>query len=78
MIVATLVDWAAIGKVILYSLVAAAGVTTVFSFGIVGITRFDERRRAGGGGVAYLSLALICALIVAAVVGEAIVIMAKK
>ena len=79
MILATLVDWGALGKVVLYSFVAAIGVTTVFSVGIVGLTRFDERRRSGGGGrVAYAVLAAVCALIVAAVVVEAIVIMTKK
>lgn len=78
MTLATLIDWSALGKVVLYSTVAAVGVTTVFSFGIVGITRFDERRRSGGGGLAYALLALVAALIVAAVVVEAIVVMARK
>jgi len=75
---ATIVDWAALGKVILYSFVATLGVTTVFSFGIVGMARFDERRRNGSGGNAYLALAVVCGLIVTAVVVEAIVIMTKK
>jgi len=75
---ATVVDWAALGKVILYSFVATLGVTTVFSFGIVGMTRYDERRRTGAGGNAYLALALVCGLIVTAVVVEAIIIMTKK
>ena len=82
MILATVVDWSALGKVVLYSFVAAVGVTTVFSVGIVGVTRFDESRRAGGGAggrrVGYLALALICGLIVAAVVVEAIIIMTNK
>jgi hypothetical protein len=78
MIVASLVDWGALGKVVLYSSVAAVGVTGVFSFGIVGLTRFDERRRAGSVGLGYAALALICGLIVTAVVIEAIIIMTKK
>ena len=78
MILATLVDWGALGKVVLYSFVAAVGVTTVFSFGIVGLARFDDRRRHGGGGGGYLVLALLCGLIVLAVVVEAIVIMTSK
>jgi uncharacterized membrane protein len=77
-ILAELVDTAALLKVVLYSLVAAVGVTTVFSFGIVGVTRYDERRRNGGGGFAYLALAIVSALIVTAVVVEAIVIMTSK
>ncbi|HEX6715197.1 MAG TPA: hypothetical protein VF066_17535 [Thermoleophilaceae bacterium] len=78
MILATLVDWGALGKVVLYSFVAAVGVTTVFSVGIVGLTRFDESRRNGGGRLGYAALALVCGLIVTAVVVEAIVIMTNK
>ena len=75
---ATVVDWNALGKVVLYSFVATLGVTTVFSFGIVGLARFDERRRTGGGGIAYAALAFVCALIVAAVVVGAIIVMTNK
>jgi hypothetical protein len=75
---AMLVDWNALGKVVLYSMVAGVGVTFVFSLGIVGLTRYDERRRTGSGGVGYALLAAVSALIVAAVVVEAIIIMAKK
>ena len=75
---ATVIDWGALGKVVLYAFIAAVGVTTVFSVGIVGMVRFDDRRRTGGGGVLYAVLAMLCALIVAGVVVEAIVIMSKK
>jgi hypothetical protein len=75
---ATLVDWSALGKVVLYSFVAAVGVTTALSLAIVGVTRYDERRRVGGGGTGYAALALVCWVIVAAIVVEAIIIMARK
>ncbi len=78
MTLAALVNTSALLKVIVYSLVITLGMTGVFSFGIVGVVRYDERRRAGGGGLGYAALALVCALIVAAVLVEAIVIMAKK
>jgi hypothetical protein len=79
MSLATVVDWAALGKVVLYSFVASVGATTVFSLGIVGVTRFDERRRHGGAGAfGYAALALVCGLIVTAVLVEAIVILTKK
>jgi hypothetical protein len=78
LILASVVDWSALGKVVLYSFIAAVTVTAVFSFGIVGVVRYDDRRRAGSGGVQYLLLALFCALVVAAAVVEAIVVMAKK
>jgi hypothetical protein len=79
-ILASIVDWGALGKVVLYAFIGAVGVTTFFSFAIVGVTRFDERRRNGGGGarVAYAALALVCGLIVAGVVVEAIIIMTSK
>jgi hypothetical protein len=75
---ATLINTETLGKVILYSFVVSVGVTTVFSFGIVGLTRFDERRRAGSGGVAYAVLAAFCAVIVAVIVVEAIAVLVKK
>jgi hypothetical protein len=76
--VATLVDWGALGKVVLYAFVGSVGATAVFSLGIVGVTRFDERRRTGGGGAGYALLALASGLIVTAVVIEAIIVMARK
>jgi hypothetical protein len=80
MILATIVDWSALGKVFLYSLVAAVGITTVLSFGIVGVVRFDDCRRGGraGSGIGYAALAAFSGLIIAAVVIEAIVIMVQK
>jgi hypothetical protein len=80
MIVATVIDWAALGKVVLYSCIATVGVSTVFSFGIVGLVRFDESRRGGGGasGFGWAALAALCGLLVAGVVVEAIIIMSSK
>jgi hypothetical protein len=77
-VLASLVDWGALGKVVLYAFVSAIGVTTVFSVGIVGLVRFDEGRRNGGGAVGYAVLALLCGLIVLAVVVEAIIVMTNK
>ena len=78
MIVATLVNWSALGKVVLYSCLASLVVSATFSVGIVGITRYDERRRSGGGGLGYALLAAVCALIVTGIVAEAIIVMARK
>jgi hypothetical protein len=79
-ILATVIDWGALGKVVLYSAVGAIGVSTVFSFGIVGLVRFDDARRGvrSGGGIGWAALAALCGLIVAAVVVEAIVVMTSK
>ena len=76
---AVVIDAKALGEVFLYSLVAAVGVTTVFSVGIVGLARFDESRRNGSGGkVGYAALALLCALVVTAAVVQGILIMTSK
>ena len=79
MILASLVDTDALLKVVLYSFVGAVGVTTVFSVGIVGLARFDDRRRSErGGGIGWAVLAFVCALVVTAAVVEAIVVMTNK
>ena len=77
---ATLIDTEVLGKVILYSLVTSVGGTAVFSFAIVGLVRFDEARRGSrrGSGALWGVMTAVCALVIAAVVVEAIVIMAKK
>jgi hypothetical protein len=76
--IASLVDTNALGQVILYSLIAGVGITTVFSVAIVGLARFDEGRRNGGGRVGYLVLSIVCGLIVIATVVQAIVVMTSK
>lgn len=79
MSLAVVVDFKALGEVFLVSLIAAVGVTTIFSFGIVGITRYDERRRGGGGGkILYAALAALCALLVVAAVIQGIIVMTSK
>jgi hypothetical protein len=77
---ATLIDSEALGKIILYSLLTSVGGTAVFSFAIVGLARYDEARHGDrrGSGTLYAVLTAVCALIIAAVVVEAIIIMAKK
>ncbi|HYZ29109.1 MAG TPA: hypothetical protein VE570_08660 [Thermoleophilaceae bacterium] len=80
MILASLVDWGTLGDVVLYSFIGAVGLTTVLSVGIVGLARYDDRRRSGRGGrgAAYAALAVVCSVVLVAVVVEAIVVMAKK
>jgi hypothetical protein len=78
MTLATVVDWGALGKVVLYAFVTTLGATIVFSLGIVGMVRFDDRRREGRGGLQYAALALVCALVITAAIVEAIVIMTQK
>jgi hypothetical protein len=77
---AAIVDTHALVRVVIYALVAGVGVTGVFSFGIVGLTRFDEIRRGqrSGRAFAYAALAALATLIVLGAVTEAIVVMVRK
>jgi hypothetical protein len=77
---ASLIDTNALWRVVVYAVIAGVGVTAVFSFGIVGIVRYDDVRRGArrGSAAAYALLAAIAAVIVIAVVVEAIVVMTRK
>ena len=75
-----IVDWTAIGEVVLASLVAGVGVAICFALSILGATRFGERRRGGHGTVAavYAVLALAGLAGSAAAVVLGIVVMTTK
>jgi hypothetical protein len=45
-VLAEVVDWEALGDVVIASLVAGVGVTLCFSLAILGMTRFADMRRA--------------------------------
>jgi hypothetical protein len=57
---ASMVDWAALIKVVYVSLLAGLGIVMVFTLAVIGVTRFSENRRAGraavAGGYALLGL----------------------
>jgi hypothetical protein len=44
-VLATVVDWSALGKVVIYSFVVAVGATTAVSLTILGAIRFADMRR---------------------------------
>jgi hypothetical protein len=80
MVLATAVDWSALGKVVLYSFVGAIGVTTAVSLAILGATKFadmrrDERLLEAG---AFAALAAVTAAASAAAVVIGIVVMTSK
>jgi hypothetical protein len=74
------VDWNALGQVVLYSLGAGIGVTICFSLAILGATRFSDslarERTAGAAGYALLTLLGLAATAAAVVI--AIVVMTTK
>ncbi|HEX6458373.1 MAG TPA: hypothetical protein VF032_05590 [Thermoleophilaceae bacterium] len=75
-----LVDWAALGKVVVAALVAGIGVTAAFSLAVLGATRSVEMRRANRGaeasGFAVLGVLAAAACVGAIVVG--IIVMSSK
>ena len=77
---ADLIDWEALFKVILASLIGTVGVTMAFSLAIVGATGVAESRRDGRPGAAIgfgVLAALALAVCVAAIV-LGIVVMTQK
>lgn len=79
-LVATVVDWGALGQTALFALVAGVGVTFAYSLAIVGAARFEELRRderSLAAGAAAALLAVGVAVSVAAVV-VGIVLMASS
>jgi uncharacterized membrane protein YidH (DUF202 family) len=76
----SVVDWDAIGKVVIAAFVAGIGVTVVFATAIYGATRFADMRRDGRSGEA-LALGVFTALALAACAGAVvlgIVVMTQK
>jgi hypothetical protein len=78
--IATVVDWAALRDVVLYSLGAGIGVTIAFSLAILGGTRFNAMRRDERGveAVGYAALAIAGLGVSAAAIVFGIVVMTSK
>jgi hypothetical protein len=75
-----IVDWNALGQVVLYSLGVGVGVMLCYALAILGATRFAELRAGDrtGGALAYAVLGVLgFAATIAAVVG-AIIVMTNK
>ena len=73
--IATIVDWGTIGKVVAWALVAGVGLCLAFSLTILGATRFADMRRdqrdveaAAFGVLAVLGIAATLAALVLGIV----------
>ena len=75
-----LVDWAALGKVVLAAIVAGIGVTAAFSFAVLGATRSAEMRRANRGAEAsgFAVLGVLAAAVCVGAVVVGIIVMSSK
>lgn len=79
-LIATVVDWEALGQASLAALVAGTGVTLFFSFAILGAGWHTEARRSGQRAAAGLALALMLVgltVSAAAVVGAVVLMITK-
>ena len=77
----TIVDWAALGKVVLYSIIAGVGVPAVYALAVFGAARStDPSRRDRGGIVAtlYALVAVIGGLACLGAIAYGIYVMANK
>jgi hypothetical protein len=79
-VLATVVDWSALGKVVLYSFMIAVGGTVTTSLAILGAIRFADMRRdervIEAGAYAVLTAVTAAASIAAVVLG--IIVMTSK
>lgn len=77
---ASIVDWGALGKVVLYSLVAGVGVPAVFALAVLGAARSTDphRRRGGPSSAGYAALALTGAAACLGAIALGIYLMVQK
>jgi hypothetical protein len=77
---ATVIDWKALGDVVIAALIAAPGLTIAFSLVIVGAARTADARQAGHGTAAFVwgAVAAIALASVAAAVAFGLHVMLSK
>jgi len=66
------IDWGSLGLVLVVALASVVVLTSLFSFGVVGLSQRDSARAAGGSGSGPLAGAVICFALCAAIVGYGI------
>jgi len=77
---ASVVDWNALGKVVLYSLVAGVGVPAVYGLAVLGAARSTDaqRERRGGQATAYALMALLGGAVCLGAIVFGIVLLTQK
>ena len=79
MLATSVVDWGALGKVVLYSLIAGVGVPAIYALAVLGAARStDPHRRGGASSAVYAIVAFIGAAICLASVAYGIYLMTQK
>ena len=77
----SIIDWGALGKVVLYSLIAGVGVPAVYALAVLGAARSTDpqrRDRGGVGATAYALLAVLGGLACLGAIAYGIYLMANK
>jgi hypothetical protein len=80
LLAAPIVDWAALGKVVIYSLVAGLGVPAVYACAVLGAARSTDaaRGRRNGAATAYALLALLGGAACIAAIVYGIILLTQK
>ena len=80
MIAASVIDWSALGKVVLYSAIAGVGVPAIYAFAVLGAGRSTEAARARRNAAAtlYGLLALLGTAVCLGAIAYGIVLMTQK
>ncbi len=75
-----IVDWGALGRVVLYSLIAGVGVPAIYAFAVLGAARSTDaqRERRGAAATAYGILALAGAVFCLGAIAYGIWLMTAK
>jgi len=66
------IDWGSLGLVLVVALASVVVLTSLFSFGVVGLSQRDAARASGASGTGPLAGAVVCFAACAAIVGYGI------
>ncbi|QWF79002.1 hypothetical protein [Amycolatopsis sp. CA-230715] len=66
------IEWGALGTVFVVALAVVAVLTSLFAFGVRGLSQRAAVREGGGSGTSGLTLAVSCFAVCAAIVGYGI------
>lgn len=72
------INWGDLGSVFGATVVAAVVVVTLFSFGVIGLSRQAEAKEQGGSGGVQFTGAIICFALCVVIVGYGIFLIVHK
>jgi hypothetical protein len=66
------IDWGSLGIVFVIALGSVVVLTSLFSFGVVGLSQRESAKEAGASGTGPLAGAVLCFAVCAAIIGYGI------